>query len=86
MDNPTYQINISYYPARPVGQQAVNIGGVTSSVMVYADGYFIASMPELKISATGSGYVTALNALLTIATASSTESNGRNPYSSIRTW
>ena len=86
MTNPTFNVNISYYPARPVGQQLVNVGGVTSSVIAYADGYFIASMPELKISATGSGYVTALNNLLAIATASTTTSNGTQPYSSIRTW
>lgn len=86
MTNPTYQVNISYYPARPSGQQLVNVGGVTSSVMKYEDGYFIASMPELKISATGSGYVTALNNVLAIATASSTLTPGYNPLSQTRTW
>lgn len=86
MTNPTYQVNITHYPARPVGQQAVNIGGVTSSVTVYADGYFVASMPELKITATGSGYVTALNNLLNIATASTTEGYGLNSLSNTRTW
>jgi hypothetical protein len=43
-------------------------------------------MPEVKISATGSGYVDALNNLLLIATASSTETNGQNPLSNVRTW
>ena len=86
MTNPTYRVNISHYPARPIGQQLVNVSGVTSSVMAYADGYFIASMPELKISATGSGYVEALNNVLAIATASTTTNPGFNPISQTRTW
>ena len=86
MTNATYRVNISHYPARPIGQQLVNVSGVTSSVMAYADGYFIASMPELKISATGSGYVEALNNVLAIATASTTTNPGFNPISQTRTW
>ncbi len=86
MTNPTYRVNISHYPARPIGQQLVNVSGVTSSVMAYADGYFIASMTELKISATGSGYVEALNNVLAIATASTTTNPGFNPISQTRTW
>jgi hypothetical protein len=86
MTNPTYNVNISYYPARPIGQKLVNVSGVTSSVMAYTDGYFIASMPELKISATGSEYVDALNNVLSIATASTTVNPGYNPLSNIRTW
>jgi hypothetical protein len=86
MTNPTYQVNISYYPARATGRKSVNISGVTYSTLSYSDGYFIASMPEIQISATGTGYVDALNNLLLIATASSTNTNGQNPLSSIRTW
>jgi hypothetical protein len=84
MTNPTYQVNISYYPARVSGRQLVNTGGVTYSTLSYSDGYFIASMPELKITATGTGYVDALNNVLAIATAS--ENPGYNPLSNIRTW
>jgi hypothetical protein len=86
MTNPTYQVNISYYPARATGRKFVNISGVTYSTLSYSDGYFVASMPEIKISATGPGYVEALDNLLLIATSSSTETNGQNSLSSIRTW
>lgn len=86
MINPTYNVNISYYPPRSTGQTLVNVSGVTSSVNTYTDGYFVASMLELKISATGSSYTTALNNLLNIATASSTLDPGYLPYSQTRTW
>jgi hypothetical protein len=86
MDYPKYQVNISYYPSRVSGQQLVNIAGVTQSMPTYQDGYYVASMPEIKISATGSNYTTALTNLLNIATASSTIDPGNGPYSSIRTW
>ena len=86
MTNPTYQVNISYYPTRATGRKEVSVSGVTYSTLSYSEGYFLASMPEVKISATGSGYVDALNNLLLIATASSTTTNGQNPLSNIRTW
>jgi hypothetical protein len=84
MLNPKYLVNISHVPNRANGQQLVNIGGVTQSVPTYSGEYFIASMPEIRISATGSGYVDALNNLLIIASASSDNANG--PLSNTRTW
>lgn len=86
MLDPKYQVNIVWYPARTSGQQLVNIGGVTQSVPTYDEGYFIASMPELKIGASGSTYPTALSNLLAIATASTTLDSGSSPYANIRTW
>ena len=86
MDYPKYQVNISYYPARTSGQQLVNIGGVTQSMPSYQEGYYLASMPEIKIAASGSSYPDALNNLLVIATASTTIDPGNGPYNSIRTW
>lgn len=86
MDYPKYQVNISYYPSRVSGQQLVNIAGVTQSMPTYQGGYYVAAMPEIKISATGSNYTTALTNLLNIATASSTIDPGNGPYNSIRTW
>jgi hypothetical protein len=84
MEYPKYLVNISYYPSRVSGQQLVNIGGVTQSMPTYSEGYYIASMPEIKIAATGSDYPTALNNLLLAATSSN--STGTEPYNSIRTW
>ncbi len=69
----TYAINISYYPVRISGQQIVLIGGVTQSLPVYGEGgYYIASMPQVKIYGTGSTRETALASLLVTSTASTT--------------
>lgn len=84
MTNPKYLVNISHVPSRANGQQLVNISGVTQSVPTYSSEYFIASMPEIRISATGSGYVDALNNLLVVASASS--DNAIGPLSNTRTW
>lgn len=65
MTNPTYFVNISFVPSNVNGQQLVNIGGVTQSVPTYSDKFFVASMPEVKVSATGSSYTDALGNLLT---------------------
>lgn len=84
MVDPKYLVNISYQPQRCIGQQLVQISGVTQSIPAHTDGFFVASMPELKIVATGSSYETALANLLTIATASTTIDGGNGPYNSIR--
>lgn len=86
MVDPKYLINISYQPQRLSGQQLVQISGVTQSIPTYTSGYFVASMPEIKISATGSSYQTALSNLLIIATASTTLDNGNGPLDSIRNY
>jgi hypothetical protein len=52
----------------------------------YDAGYYLASMPELKIAASGSNYTTALNNLLAVATASATVDGGNGPFNSIRNW
>lgn len=79
MDNPKYLINISVVPARPNGQQLVSISGVTYSMPTYSGEFFVASMPEVRISATGSSYTQSLANLLLIATASTTQSPGHPP-------
>lgn len=86
MQNPTYLVTISHQPSRANGQQLMYIGGVTSSFPSYSAEYFVASMPELKISATGSSYTTALQNLLNIATASSFNDLGNGAYNDIRTY
>jgi hypothetical protein len=85
MTNPKYLVTISYVPMYrngSVGTYATQSNG--SSLLVsqreaYAGGYYAASMPEVKIYATGSSYATALNNLMIIATASSTPDNGMPP-------
>jgi len=86
MQNPTYLVTIAHQPSRPNGQQLMNAGGVTFSIPSYSSEYFVASMPELKISATGSTYQTALTNLLNIATASTFNDLGNGAYNDIRTY
>ena len=85
MTNPQYLVNISYVPMYrngSVGTYATQSDG--SSLLVsqreaYSGGFFAASMPEVKIYATGSSYASALNNLMIIATASTTPDNGMPP-------
>lgn len=76
MDNPKYLVNISYVPSVPVGQQLVFLNGATQSFPSYSAEYFVASMPEVKISATGSSYADALTNLLSLATTTNDNSLG----------
>ena len=85
MTNPQYLVNISYVPMYrngSVGTYATQSDGsslLVSQTIVYSGGYYAASMPEVKIYATGSSYAIALNNLMIIATASSTPDNGMKP-------
>jgi hypothetical protein len=80
-----YLINIYYQPIHVSGQSLVNISGVTQSMPTYSQDYYVASMPEVKIWATGSSYTDALDNLLFIAT-SSTIDTGNPPINSVKTW
>lgn len=96
MTNPQYQVTISYVPQRASGKTGVyataaGINGnvystLVSETITYSGGFFVANMHELKISATGSSYATALSNLLVIATASTTSDNGQPPLNTIKTW
>jgi hypothetical protein len=77
-----YLVNISHQPSYAKGQELVNIAGVTQSIPTYTDTFYVASMPEIKIAATGSSYEEALDNLLIAASAS----NGNEPLSDIRTF
>jgi hypothetical protein len=81
MQNPKYLVNIYYQPLQMTGQEKVSISGTTYSLPTYSGNYFVASMPEVKIVATGSSYNTALTNLLNIATASTTDYPGYPPLS-----
>lgn len=79
-----YYINVSYVPSRMNGQQLVNIGGVTQSLPTYSDEFWVASMPEVRLAATGSSQTDAFNNLLIIATGSNP--GGQEPLSNVRTF
>lgn len=79
MVNPRFNINISYQPSLVGGQKLVSINGVTQSMPSYTSDYFVASMPEVRLSATGPSYTTALNNLLIIV--GSATDPGYNPLS-----
>ena len=72
MVNPTYLINIHYQPS----------GLATSGRN--DTGLFIAIMPEVNLSATGTTYELALSNLLVLVDAA--PNSGNTPLSSIRTW
>ncbi len=72
MNNPKYNVNITYIPAATNGVINVSSGGVTYSVNTVAGSYYLATMAYANISATGSDYRSALNNLLILATASTT--------------
>ena len=82
MVNPTYLINITYKQSHVDGQELVSIGGITQSVPTFGPSYFVASMPEVKLYATGSTYELALDNLLVIVNDAPNSGNG--PI--IRTW
>lgn len=88
MDYPKYLINLSFQPSVASGQNYVLVGGVTQSytTTAYSGNYYIASMPEVKLVATGSTYETALANLLILATASTFPTPGNPPLNNIRTW
>lgn len=70
MENPQYLVNISYIePYRTGSTGAANVNtGLWETSPVYSTGIYLATMPEIRISATGSTYANALTALLAVAT------------------
>lgn len=83
MDNPRYGVNINYQPKVVSGWQDVSINGVTHSTYKYDGDYYIASMLELSLSATGSSYTQSLSNLLDLAAAAP---GGNYSLSIIKTW
>ena len=69
MTNPKYTVNIYYSsPYRSGSIGATGANGLWETTPLYSGGYFVASMPEVRISATGSTYADALTALLVVST------------------
>ena len=80
MTNPQYLVNIYYSnPYRSGSTGTMSASGLWETLPVYSGGWFVATMPEIRISATGSTYADALSALLTIATASTTYDAAQGP-------
>lgn len=80
MTNPKYLVNIFYSsPIRTGSIGATAANGLWETTPLYSSGYFVATMPEIRISATGSTYTDALGALLSIATASTTYDAAQGP-------
>jgi hypothetical protein len=67
MTNPKYLVNIYYSNPVRTGSTGETQSGVWQTYPVTTGGWFVATMPEVNISATGSTYAGALTALLTVA-------------------
>lgn len=80
MTNPQYLVNIHYSnPYRSGSIGTMSASGLWETLPVTSGGWFVATMPEIRISATGSTYADALSALLAIATASTTYDAAQGP-------
>lgn len=77
-----YNIYISYIPPHLNGQQEVSINGTTQSIPTYSSEYWVASIPEIKMTATGSSPSDALDNVLGL----SPSNTGDTPLSFTRTW
>lgn len=86
MDNSKYTVVITYQQPYRTGSsgslEASSGNWITSPV--YSGGYYVASIPELRMLATGSTHLAALNTVLAAATASSGPDTGMPPLESIR--
>jgi hypothetical protein len=82
MTNPKYLVNISYIdPYITGGSGATNAyTGLWETRPVYSTGIYLATMPEIRISATGSSYADALTALLSVATNAPDAAQGPAQY------
>lgn len=81
-----YLINLYYSPKHARSHSLVNINGATYSMPTYEGGYYVASIPELKVTATASNYSDALDNVLNAATASNVSNFGQEPLSNIKNW
>ena len=77
MTNPQYLVNIYYSnPVRTGSTGATGPSGLWEVTPVYSGGWFVATMPEVSIYATGSSYANALTALLSVAANASDAAQG----------
>lgn len=76
-----YIVYITYAPPTIIGME--EIPGTNEFVEIRSDEYWIASMPEIKLTATGSSQTDALNNLLSV---SPSNTHYTEPLSNVRTW
>jgi len=76
MTNPKYLVNIYYSNPIRTGSTGATVSGVWETFPVMTGGWFVATMPEVSISATGSSYANALTALLAVAANASDAAQG----------
>ncbi len=82
MTNPQYLVTIQHVPLRATGRtQSYAAAYGTYSSYTYSGNYFVAVMPEITLSATGSTYEEALDNLLNAATASTVKDSDLGPLS-----
>lgn len=79
MTDPRYQVNIYYQELVRSGSSGASVNGEWLTSATYTGGWYVATMPEVSIFATGSSYASALTALLAIATASTTYDAAQGP-------
>ena len=79
MTNPKYLVNIYYQEPYRSGSAGASVNGEWVTSPAYTGGWYVATMPEVSIFATGSSYANALAALLNIATASTTSDAAQGP-------
>ena len=84
MQNTKYLINIYYQEQYRSGSSGSSVNGEWVTSPSFSGGWYVATMPEAKLFATSSTQVGALNALLAIATASTTPDTGYPPINSTR--
>lgn len=79
MIDPKYLVNIYYQEPVRNGSTGASVNGTWVTTPTFSGGWYVATMPEIGIFATGTSYVNALNALITIATASTTYDAAQGP-------
>ena len=76
MTNPKYLVNIYYQKPVRNGSVGESANGTWVSYPTTIGGWYVATMPEVSISATGSSYANALTALLAVAANTSDAAQG----------
>lgn len=84
MDNSKYTVVITYEQPFRTGSTGALSNGSWITSPVYSGGYYVASIPELRMLATGSTHLAALNTVLAAATASTGPDTGMPPLESTR--
>ena len=84
MDNSKYTVMITYQQPYRTSSTGTSSNGSWITLPVYSGGYYVASIPELRMNATGSTHLAALNTVLAAATASTGPDTGMPPLESIR--